>query len=211
MERRKSLIIMFMIISVVAVLAVIASIISFYLGSPTISGTPTNLSVVNLEGDYYLTADYSSEYSYQFVIEQKIGDEYVEVDDAYSDVNILNLKEQNIALNAGTEFRFKAAYSTENGSIGDYSNYIEWIFVPVLDKAEPFFEDGVLSWGNVPFASYYTLIITNPNGQSSQVNISENRYDFTESSVGVYAVYVQAKNDSGYITSTSNLVTFSID
>ena len=211
MERRKSLIIMFMIISIVAVLAVIAGIVTFYLGSPTISGTPANLSVMNLEGDYYLTADYSNEYSYQFVLEQKIGDDYVEIDDVYSDVNILSLKEQNLALNAGTEFRFKAAFSTENGSVGDYSNYIEWTFTPALDKAKPTFENGVLSWENVPFASFYTLIITNPNGQDEQVDISENRYDFVGSMEGTYTVYVQAKNDDGYISSTSDLIKFSIE
>lgn len=198
------------LLSVVGVLFIVAGVVIFYFVTPDIKGAPTNLRVENYDGELYLVADYQEEYNYQFVVEVLIGDEYVEVGEAInSDTNTLNLSEQAVLLNAGSEFRFKVAYANENGANGEFSDYLNWTKVTPLDKIEASVNDNVISWNSVNFAEGYLLKITYPDGSQDDVDVG-NALSYSLSGTGTYQVYVIAVGGEGFYSSTSQCLTINI-
>ena len=187
-------------LSVVGILLIVAGVVIFYFVTPDIKGAPTNLRVESYEG----------EYNYQCVVEVLIGDEYVEEGEAInSDTNTLNLSEQAVLLNAGSEFRFKVAYANENGANGEFSDYLNWTKVTPLDKIEASVNDNVISWNSVNFAEGYLLKITYPDGSQDDVDVG-NALSYSLSGTGTYQVYVIAVGGEGFYSSTSQCLTINI-
>ncbi len=210
---RKSKIAMIITIIAVAVLAIIAGVVVFYLASPEIKKIPTNLKVENVEGQYYLTADYQTEYDYLFVIEQKIEGEYLEIDVVESDKNTINLSEnEKILLTSGNEFRFMVAYMGENKSTGSFSEFYFWTVTMPLDKPIVTFENNMLSWDKIINAESYTvkIIYPEPNSPIKDFTVQENYFDMSTYANGYYQAYVTANASENFYSATSNLISFQI-
>lgn len=210
-DPKKTKLIVFISLIAVAILAVIAGVVVFYLASPDIKEVPQNLRVEQVDGDYYLTADYQDDFGYYFVIEQNINGEYIEIDVVESEINTINLsKNANILLNAGSEFRFMVAFQNENKSLGSFSNFAFWTVTGSLDKPVVSFENNILSWSSILNAYNYTLKITYPDTATKDIEVFDTVFDMNQFEKGIYQIYVVANPNGNFYSSTSNLITVQV-
>ena len=208
-KKRKNWLIAVYVLAAVAVLAVIVGVICFYFVTPDIDQTPTNLRVENYEGELYVVADYQEKFDYQFVIEAKIDGEYIEIGKIDADKNALLLSQQDLLLNAGNEFRFKVAYTNENGANGDYSSYLEWRKVTPLDEIKVTVSQNVISWNSVMFAESYLVKVTYPNGEQEDIDVGQS-LSYELNGKGTFQVFVMAVGGENYLSSTSSLLTITL-
>ena len=214
MKSRKSLYYSIFSVAIFCALAVVVGLLIFYLASPNIKETPKNLDVQMIEGDYFLITDINFNYQYQFVIEEKIDGEFVEVSTVLEEKNMTNLsKNKDIILTAGSVFRFKACYVSENGSTGSYSDFEEWTIKYSLDleNLNLSFSENILSWNSVLNATSYSLKILKPSGEEENIsNLGVTQFDFSSYEKGEYGVFVTANGDENYLSSTSLIYYFTL-
>ena len=213
MKSKKSLYVTIISVAIFCILAVIVGLLIFYFVSPDIKEVPENLKIEVIDNEYYLVTEANSNYDYQFIIEQQIEGEYVQVSEVLEENNLTNLsKNTEISLNAGNNFRFKAAYVGENGRNGNFSDYVTWIVVITLDEPVLKFENNVLSWNSVLNASSYSIKLISPNGEVEDIdNIQATSYDFSEFAHGDYKVYVTANGNEFFLSSTSLIFSFTVE
>ncbi len=212
MKSKKAVYISIISIAVFCLLLLVAGLLIFYFVSPMIRETPQNLEVLVIEDDYYLVTDYNSQYNYRFVIEQKIDGEYITVSDIIETTNSTNLSANNsFILSAGSEFRFKVAYSSENGQNGNFSEVLEWKVTVVLDKVVPVFDNNVLSWNSVLNATSYSFLLICPDGEIKTIdNIYDTSFNFSGYDAGDYKVYVIANGGENFTSSISDIFSFTV-
>lgn len=210
MEDKKSIYYTVISVAIFCVLALVVGILIFYFVSPDIKDIPKNVEVEFFDGEYHLVTDAKSGFSYCFVIEQEIDGEYIKVAEVEEKNNSTNLsKNEKITLQAGNKFRFKSAYTTENGRHGGYSEYFTYTITPLLDEVERFsFSEGILFWDSINNATLYEIKLISLDDEQN-FSVSTNFYDFSTLEKGEYKVFVTAKAEN-FISSTSKPFKFTI-
>lgn len=212
MKRRSSSVFSIFFVIAIAFAGIASAVLLLFFGDADVVSTPNELSVNTISGEYCLIAQYNSQYNYNFVVEQKIGDSYIYLCDKSTTSNTINLSDfQNLLLKSGGEYRFKVAYSSENNRLGEYSTYCEWIYKAYLPKAQVQYSEGVLSW-ELEDADSFEVMLIGPDSSVTDYTaeeLTENEIDLTECDVGSYKVFITASS-ANYLSSITEY-TFTIE
>ncbi len=212
MKRRSSSVFSIFFVIAIAFAGIASAVLLLFFGDADVVSTPNELSVNTISGEYCLIAQYNSQYNYNFVVEQKIGDSYIYLCDKNTTSNTINLSDfQNLLLKSGGEYRFKVAYSSENNRLGEYSTYCEWIYKAYLPKAQVQYSEGVLSW-ELEDADSFEVMLIGPDSSVTDYTaeeLTENEIDLTEFDVGSYKVFITALS-ANYLSSITEY-TFTIE
>ncbi len=206
--------IVILILSLVAVAAVTVSLCLIFLTNQMIKAVPESVSVQKLGDDIVLTTDFSEKYYYNFKIEQKFGEEFVELDVVKSDKNYISLTEQSIDLVAGNQFRFSAGFATESGSgDGKFCEAIVWTPSETLAEVnyqslEIELQSGTITWEAVEKADFYSLNFVDQNGGQKLFVCDENAFSWLENGksalkAGEYQLFIVAQSEKESVLSSN--------
>lgn len=190
---------------VLAAVAIIVGLCFVFLGNKSIKEVPNSLSMQQVDGDFYVVAEYNSQYWYKFRIEQVIEGEYILIDIVHTDKNVLNLSEQNLNVVAGQVYRFSVCYSTENGGgKAGFSQGLDWqatLTLGTIDYDNVLFdgETEVLTWNKIYNADNYELRFIDSDGEAVVFNSADNSLNLSDLDVGKYQCFVVAKSENEFL------------
>ena len=204
MNKRLKLVIGFVAL---AVMVIITGVCFVFFGNNDIKLKPESISVEKIGEEYYVVAQYNSNYKYRFVLEQKLGDQYYLVDKILNDTNSLKLSEQNLTLTAGAQYRFSACYTTDNNVDGRMSNTVEWRptwSLSAIDSSSIQQTETGVSWQAVYQANQYEVIVVTDDGGTEKYNVASPSFSFELLSYGHFKLYIRAKNtENEYLTDST--------
>lgn len=204
MNKRLKLVIGFVAL---AVMVIITGVCFVFFGNNDIKLKPESISVEKIGGEYYVVAQYNSNYKYRFVLEQKLGDQYYLVDKILNDTNSLKLSEQNLTLTAGAEYRFSACYTTSNNVDGKMSDTVEWRptwSLSSIDGASIVKTDENITWQAVYQANQYEIIVVDDEAGTQKFYTVNPTFDLNMLSYGHFKLYIKARNtENEYLTDST--------
>lgn len=204
MSKRLKLVIGFVAL---AVMVIITGVCFVFLGNNDIKLKPESISVEKIGEEYYVVAQYNSNYKYRFVLEQKLGDQYYLVNKILNDTNSLKLSEQNLTLTAGAQYRFSACYTTDNNVDGKMSKTVEWRptwSLSAIDGASVVKTDENITWQAVYQANQYEIIVVTDDGGTEQYYTTNPVFNLNLLSYGHFKLYIRAKNtENEYLTDST--------
>lgn len=191
---------------ILALGAITAGFCFVFLGNQKIDDKPASLKVDNVGGEFYLVAQYSGKYDYQFKLEQKVDGNWLLVDVVDSTKNAIKLSAQKLNVVAGQDYRFSACFIYEN-SKGQFCDEILWCpswTLPGVDETTIDYDDetGILSWGKVNMADSYTVKFVDGKGDAFSKNCDSNSLNLDGVVVGQYRIYVFANSNNSKIFSS---------
>jgi len=192
---------------VVAFVAIVVGLCLYFFGNKPVEGIPRMPKIEQIDKDYYLVADFNSQYNYKFKLEQMIEGEYVVVDNVVTEVNSINLSKHQIGVEAGNQYRFSVCYVRENGSGNEeYSPYLNWQPSWKLDVVQKVaYEQELLklSWQEVFQANSYTVCLIDEIGNQIKFDTNLTYFDASDLKVGSYFAYILANSENEYIFTSS--------
>lgn len=199
--------ILFWIFTLFASAAVTLGICLLFLGNDDIDVSPKSVEICVIDGDYCLTTQFDSKYSYQFKLEQKVDEDFVVLNTVNSKTNSIKLADANIDLQAGDTYRFSARYINENGSgDGKFSETYTWLASWSLAKVENVVYDSQnesFSWNSVYLADLYRITLTNKDGISQIFQTTSTSFSLNQVEAGSYKFYVSACSENEYLNDSS--------
>ncbi len=161
----------------VAILAIVVGLCLFFFSNPMITQIPNSLHIENINGDFYLVAQFNENYKYQFRLEQETEkDKFIVLDVVNSDINSINISESKLDIIAGNSYRFSVCYATDNGAgNGKFGKYLPWnpqLTLSSVQTESIDFDDNelLLSWANVAHATGYNVKIQSFDATTNAVD-----------------------------------------
>lgn len=184
---------------ILALGAIVAGICFVFLGNRPIKVVPQNLKIEQIDDEFFLLADYQTDFSYQFKLETMVKNNFRTVALVESESNYINLSKQNLTIEAGKTYRFSACFFGDGAEKGEYSKTLTWKPSWQLDEVQDIAFDTqnqVLSWREVYLADFYEVRLVSFDGAQISKTTTTCQIDLSGVNVGKYDAFVVAKSDN---------------